>query len=390
MTARAKPSTQSSAPMTVVTASNGLERYKRLEKLGEGTYGLVYKARDLVNNNIVAIKKIKLDNNEEGIPATTMREISLLSHLRHPNIVEMSGCLCVDGELYLVFEYMTCDLKGFLDNMAPNQFLDTRRLKKFTYYLTEGIRHCHARRILHRDLKPQNILISDDNQIKIADFGLGREHGLPIAELTHEVVTLWYRPPEILLGKKRYSGCCDVWGIGCILSEMATKSPLFVGDSEIDQLFQIYRVMGTPNPTSWPGIELLPEYKAVGPKWKKKDLAQTLNGKLDASGVDLLEQSLIYAPNKRVTAKRMMLHEWFDEIREEMIAQFGNVFPHCGSREYQVRRINKARKQKDAQEREEVGVGLHLPLANEDEDITGNAEEWNGGAPKQSMSVDGV
>ena len=128
----------------------------------------------------------------------------------------------------------------------------------------------------------------------------------------------------------------------------------------------------------------------MGPKWKKKDLAQTLNGKLDASGVDLLEQSLIYAPNKRVTAKRMMLHEWFDEIREEMIAQFGNVFPHCGSREYQVRRINKARKQKDAQEREEVGVGLHLPLANEDEDITGNAEEWNGGAPKQSMSVDGV
>jgi len=393
MTARAKPAKTNT--MTVVTASNGLERYKRLEKLGEGTYGLVYKARDLVDNQIVAIKKIKLDNNEEGIPATTMREISLLSHLKHPNIVEMSGCLCVDGELYLVFEYMTCDLKGFLDNLEPNRFIDKRLLKKFTYYLTEGIRHCHARRILHRDLKPQNILISDDHQVKIADFGLGREHGLPIVELTHEVVTLWYRPPEILLGKKRYSGSCDVWGIGCILSEMATKSPLFVGDSEIDQLFQIYRVMGTPNPKTWPGIDELPEWKAVGPKWKKKDLEQNLNGKLDATGCSLLESSLILPPHKRVTAKRMLLHEWFDDIREEMIAQFGNVFPHCGSREYQIRRINanKAKNAKNAghgrkQEKENTSSNANNNN-NDDEDVTANAEEWNAAA-KQGMSVDGV
>jgi len=391
MTARAKPAKTNT--MTVVTASNGLERYKRLEKLGEGTYGLVYKAKDLVDNQIVAIKKIKLDNNEEGIPATTMREISLLSHLKHPNIVEMSGCLCVDGELYLVFEYMTCDLKGFLDNLEPNRFIDKRLLKKFTYYLTEGIRHCHARRILHRDLKPQNILISDDHQVKIADFGLGREHGLPIVELTHEVVTLWYRPPEILLGKKRYSGSCDVWGIGCILSEMATKSPLFVGDSEIDQLFQIYRVMGTPNPQTWPGIDDLPEWKAVGPKWKKKDLEQNLNGKLDATGCALLESSLILPPHKRVTAKRMLLHEWFDDIREEMIAQFGNEFPHCGSREYQIRRINanKAKNAKNAgrkQEKENTSSNANNNN-NDDEDVTANAEEWNAAA-KQGMSVDGV
>jgi len=400
MAARAKVTKSSS--MTVVTASDGLDRYKRLEKLGEGTYGLVYKARDLVDNTIVAIKKIKLDNNEEGIPATTMREISLLSHLKHPNIVEMSGCLCVDGELYLVFEYMTCDLKGFLDNLEPSRFLDRRLLKKLTYYLTEGIRHCHARRILHRDLKPQNILISDDHQVKIADFGLGREHGLPICELTHEVVTLWYRPPEILLGKKRYSGSCDVWGIGCILSEMATKSPLFVGDSEIDQLFQIYRVMGTPNPKTWPGIEDLPEYKSVGPKWKKKDLGQNLNGKLDATGCDLLEQSLILAPHLRITAKRMLLHEWFDEIREEMIAQFGNVFPHCGSREFQVRRIKakkakakgKSRKPKKMdldKENSSQSSNVKSGNNNDDEDVTSNAEEWNAAVkPKMSVSVGGA
>jgi len=367
--------------MNVVTASDGLDRYKRLEKLGEGTYGLVYKARDLKTGVVVAIKKIKLDNNEEGVPATTMREISLLSHLKHPNIVEMSSCLCVNGELYLVFEYMKCDLKGFLDNLAPDQFMDSRILKKFTYQLTEGIRFCHARRILHRDLKPQNILIGDNNEIKIADFGLGREHGLPIPELTHEVVTLWYRPPEILLGKKRYSGCCDVWGIGCILSEMATKAPLFVGDSEIDQLFQLYRVLGTPNTETWPGIEQLPEWKSVGPKWKKQDMSRNLSGKLDAAGIDLLEKTLILPPNRRITAKRMMLHEWFDEIREEMIAKFGNEFPHCGSREFQIRRIkaNKAKNQKQDKE--------NVPLNDVEEDLTGNAEEW---VAKPDVSVDSV
>ena len=159
--------------MSVVTADDGMSRYKKLEKLGEGTYGLVYKAEDLHTGKYVAIKKIKLDNNEEGIPATTMREISLLSHLKHPNIVQMDGCLYVNGELMLVFEYMSCDLKGYLDSLPPNRYLEASRLKKFSYYLIEGIRFCHARRILHRDLKPQNILISEDKQLKIADFGLG-------------------------------------------------------------------------------------------------------------------------------------------------------------------------------------------------------------------------
>eukprot|EP00484_Ammonia_sp_Unknown_P009471 CAMPEP_0197075000 /NCGR_PEP_ID=MMETSP1384-20130603/211387_1 /TAXON_ID=29189 /ORGANISM="Ammonia sp." /LENGTH=438 /DNA_ID=CAMNT_0042513843 /DNA_START=141 /DNA_END=1457 /DNA_ORIENTATION=- len=327
--------------MTVVTADNAMERYKRLEKLGEGTYGLVYKAMDLHTNRYVAIKKIKLDNNEEGIPATTMREISLLTHLKHPNIIEMDGCLYVNSELYLVFEFMSCDLKGYIDNLAPNRYFDRVTLKKLTYFLTEGIRFCHSRRILHRDLKPQNILISDNHQLKIADFGLGREHGLPIGELTHEVVTLWYRPPEILLGKKKYSGACDVWGIACIFAEMATKIPLFPGDSEIDQLFQIYRLLGTPNSAIWPGIEQLPEYKPVGPKWKKKELYKELNGKIDQEGIDLLEKMLIYPPNQRITCKQMLCHSWFDEIREEMVSVFGNKYPHCGSKEYQLNKFQQ-------------------------------------------------
>eukprot|EP01084_Bolivina_argentea_P239650 402760_1 len=362
----------------VVTANDGMDRYKRLEKLGEGTYGLVYKAQDKVTNRIVAIKKIKLDNNEEGIPATTMREISLLSHLKHPNIIEMNGCLYVNGELYLIFEFMTCDLKGYIDSLSLNRYIDTITVKKLTYYLTEGMRFCHAKRILHRDLKPQNILVSDDLKLKIADFGLGREHGLPIGELTHEVVTLWYRPPEILLGKKKYSGACDVWGIGCIMAEMATKVPLFPGDSEIDELFQIYRILGTPNETIWPGISELPEFKPQGPRWKKKDLKKELNNRLDKCGIDLLESMLIFPPNKRITCKKILENEWFDEIREDMIKQFGNIYPHCGSKKYQLQQFKKQNKENkhmnNMQNNEDDDDDYEY---SDDDDIAENAEEWN-------------
>lgn len=392
----------------VDTRDDSMKRYKRLEKLGEGTYGLVYKARDLEKDQIVAIKKIKLDNNEEGIPATTMREISLLSHLKHPNIVNMDGCIYACGELYLIFEFMSCDLKGYFDSLPHDEYLKTRLLKKFSYSLLEGIRFCHSRRILHRDLKPQNILVSDDLDIKIADFGLGREHGLPIGELTHEVVTLWYRPPEILLGKKKYSGAADVWGIGCIIAEMATKVPLFPGDSEIDQLFQIYRVLGTPNNQIWPGLVDLPQYNPVGPKWKKQDLNDTLNNRLDANGIALLEKLLTYAPNGRLTAKRAICDVWFDDIREEMIKKFGNVYPHCGSKEYQLRKFkneqendqenadpNKMKKTSKRKRHEEEDSDydedddfVKKPKnddsdndddldEDDDDDVTANAEEWS-------------
>ena len=146
-----------------------------MDKLGEGTYGLVYRARDLKEDKIVAIKKIKLDRNEEGIPATTLREVSLLQHLKHPNIVEMSGVLYDNNELSLVFEFMDSDLKGYLDKLEDDIYPNATIIKRFTYELTEGIRHCHCRRILHRDLKPQNLLVSDEPKLtlKIADFGLG-------------------------------------------------------------------------------------------------------------------------------------------------------------------------------------------------------------------------
>lgn len=157
--------------------------------------------------------------------------------------------------------------------------------------MTDAIVFCHKRRIVHRDLKPQNLLIDNKGTVKLADFGLARAFGIPVRVYTHEVVTLWYRAPEVLLGGTRYSTPVDVWSIGCIFAEMFTGKPLFHGDSEIDQLFRIFRSMGTPNDDVWPGVTQLPDYKPTFPVWKSNVLA-SLVPQMDSQGVDLLKVNL--------------------------------------------------------------------------------------------------
>jgi serine/threonine protein kinase len=158
------------------------------------------------------------------------------------------------------------------------------------YQLLLSIFFCHSHRVLHRDLKPQNLLIDRKGALKLADFGLGRAFGIPLRTYTHEVVTLWYRPPEILLGSKMYACPVDMWAVGCIFAELVTRRPLFPGDSEIDELFKIFRVLGTPTEETWPNVVNLPDYKPSFPVWKPLDLSQVVPG-LDASGYDLLQVS---------------------------------------------------------------------------------------------------
>lgn len=297
-----------------------LEDFMKLEKIGEGTYGVVYKGRNKKTNQLVAMKKIRLEAEDEGVPSTAIREISLLKELKHPNVVGLEDVIMQENRLYLIFEFLSMDLKKYLDQLPDGEFLDTVTLKSYMFQMCQAMCFCHQRRVIHRDLKPQNLLVDTKGAIKLADFGLARAIGIPVRVYTHEVVTLWYRAPEVLLGTQRYSMGVDMWSIGCIFSEMATKRPLFQGDSEIDELFRIFRVLGTPSEEDWAGVTSLPDFKQSFPKWKKQNgLVDKVKGRLDAEGLDLLEAMLVYDPALRITSKRCLNHPFFNSIDTNML-----------------------------------------------------------------------
>jgi len=295
-----------------------MDRYAKIEKIGEGTYGVVYKARDTVANQIVAMKKIRLEAEDEGVPSTAIREISLLKELRDEHIVRLMDIIHVDQKLYLVFEFLDVDLKRYMDNMNKSRSPITMHIvKKFLHQLNSGLVYCHSHRILHRDLKPQNLLIDKRNNLKLADFGLARAFGIPMRTYTHEVVTLWYRAPEVLLGSRHYSTAVDMWSVGCIFAEMALQGqPLFPGDSEIDQIFKIFKILGTPNDDIWPGVGKLPDYKPTFPQWSKQDISSLVHS-LDVHGIDMLKATLTYDSAKRISAKRALIHPYFADYNAD-------------------------------------------------------------------------
>eukprot|EP00735_Rhodelphis_limneticus_P008360 TRINITY_DN2128_c0_g1::TRINITY_DN2128_c0_g1_i1::g.12838::m.12838 TRINITY_DN2128_c0_g1::TRINITY_DN2128_c0_g1_i1::g.12838 ORF type:complete len:295 (+),score=64.32,sp/Q38772/CDC2A_ANTMA/76.90/3e-167,Pkinase/PF00069.20/1.9e-79,Pkinase_Tyr/PF07714.12/1.5e-31,Kinase-like/PF14531.1/47,Kinase-like/PF14531.1/1.8e-05,Kdo/PF06293.9/0.00012,Seadorna_VP7/PF07387.6/0.004,APH/PF01636.18/0.0049 TRINITY_DN2128_c0_g1_i1:48-932(+) len=294
-----------------------MENYQKLEKIGEGTYGVVYKAKDRLTNEFIALKKIRLEVEDEGVPSTAIREISLLKELQHVNIVRLKDVIHSENKLYLVFEFLDQDLKKYMDSV---QQMPEQLIKSSLFQLLRGVAFCHSHRVLHRDLKPQNLLIDKNGALKLADFGLARAFGIPVRTYTHEVVTLWYRAPEILLGSRHYSTPVDIWSIGCIFAEMVNRRPLFPGDSEIDELFRIFRVLGTPNEQVWPGVSSLPDFKPTFPIWPSQELTSIVRD-LDAQGLDLLSQMLRYEPSKRISAKAALSHPYFDDLDKSNLPQ---------------------------------------------------------------------
>ncbi|XP_034247855.1 cyclin-dependent kinase 2 isoform X2 [Thrips palmi] len=289
-----------------------MEKYLKIEKIGEGTYGVVYKALCKKSKKWVALKKIRLETESEGVPSTAIREISLLKELTHPNVVQLLDVVHCEKKLFLVFEFLTYDLKKYLDSYKDT--LPPDLVKSYLQQLLQGISYCHQNRILHRDLKPQNLLLDTEGYIKLADFGLARGFGMPVRAYTHEVVTLWYRAPEILLGTKLYSMAVDIWSLGCIFAEMTTRRPLFPGDSEIDQLFRVFRTLGTPDESKWPGVSQLPDYKSMFPRWDPQDMKEVLP-LMDEEAVDLFLKMVTYDPSKRVTAVEAMNHSYLKNVK---------------------------------------------------------------------------
>ena len=292
-----------------------LDRYQTVNVLGEGTYGVVYRAIDRTTSEVVALKKIRLDHSDEGIPQTALREVSILQELHHPNVVNLKDVMCIqDSKLYLVFEYVQQDLKQAMEKRLNSA--SSGLLKKLFWQMLRGLSFCHSHRIIHRDLKPANILLTKDNELKLADFGLARAFHVPSSTFTHEVVTLWYRAPEILLGIRHYSSAVDIWSVGCIFAELFRRKVLFRGDSEIGQLFEIFQILGTPSEAEWLGVSSLPDFNDVFPKWSPTAL-ESIIPSLEPMGLELLSKMLRYEPSSRISAKQALAHPYFSDLRNE-------------------------------------------------------------------------
>jgi negative regulator of PHO system len=257
------------------------------------------------------LKEIHLDS-EEGTPSTAIREISLMKELKHDNIVALHDVIHTENKLMLVFEHMDCDLKKYMDANGDKGALKPLVIRSFMYQLLKGIDFCHKNRVLHRDLKPQNLLINGKGALKLGDFGLARAFGIPVNTFSNEVVTLWYRAPDVLLGSRTYNTSIDIWSAGCIMAEMFTGRPLFPGTTNEDQLIRIFRIMGTPTETTWPGVSQLPEYKTNFQMYIRQDLRDILR-QIDPDGIDLLTRMLQVQPELRISAAGALQHPWFSE-----------------------------------------------------------------------------
>ena len=292
--------------------------YEKIEKLGSGAYGSVYKAKCKKNQKIVAIKRIKISLDTEGIPSSALREISILRNLRHENIEKIIDVITTDTKLYLVLEYMEYDLQTFYNKLSTENltnYSSEELTKIFLKQILKGVDYCHSKKIVQWDLKPQNILVNKDLVIKLGDFGLSRKLSFEKKPYTQEVLSLWYRAPELLLGSNIYNESIDIWSIGCIFAFMTLKRTLFEGENEIDQLNKIFQLLGTPNFNNIPYyINLNINYNKFIP-FNPADFDQKFNC-LDKNGKDLLMKMLNYDPDMRISCKDALAHPYFSNKNE--------------------------------------------------------------------------
>lgn len=237
----------------------------------------------------------------------------------------------------LVFEFMDKDLKKYMDTQGERGALKPATIKSFMYQLLQGIAFCHDNRVLHRDLKPQNLLINTRGQLKLADFGLARAFGIPVNTFSNEVVTLWYRAPDVLLGSRQYNTSIDIWSAGCIMAEMFTGRPLFPGTANEDQLQKIFRLMGTPSENTWPGVSAFPEYKHNFQRYPTAELRHILP-QIDQVGLSLLNAMLQLRPENRISAPAALHHPWFQDmpqVRASQMKQYAPIPPTMGGQPQQ-------------------------------------------------------
>ncbi|XP_022650703.1 cyclin-dependent kinase 7-like [Varroa jacobsoni] len=285
-------------------------RYQKIEYLGEGQFATVFKAKDANTGNIVAVKKIKLGSRAEardGINRTALREIKLMQELQHENVLSLLDVFGQKSDISLVFDFMITDLEAIIKDSRI--ILYPAHVKCYILQCLRGLEYLHHNWILHRDLKPNNLLVDDKGILKIGDFGLAKFFGSPTRIYTHQVVTRWYRSPELLFGARIYGTGVDMWAMGCILAELLLRVPFLAGETDLDQVSKIFQCMGTPTEETWPGITQLPDYVEF-----KTFPATPFEVIFTAAGDDLLEllhKLLAMDPLQRCTCTEALKMSYF-------------------------------------------------------------------------------
>ncbi|CAH1758269.1 16935_t:CDS:2 [Entrophospora sp. SA101] len=322
-----------------------IEDYELADKLGEGTFGEVHKGVHKKTKKIVALKRILMHNEKEGIPLTAIREIKILHQLSHPNIVTLSDMAIsynheVQGTspIYMVFPYMDHDLAGLIENKSV--IFSVPQIKCYMKQLLEGTLYLHQQNIIHRDLKAANLLIDNTGILKIADFGLSR----PVKNkaLTACVVTRWYRAPEILLGERHYTTAIDIWAIGCVFGEMLKRCPILMGNSDINQLLEICKLCGTPSEEVWPKWKKLPVASSFTLREYPRIIFNEFEPKHGAISADLLDKLLVLDPEKRLSAFEALNHKYFQT--SPLPANPDDLPKYESSHEYNCRKERDRRK----------------------------------------------
>ncbi|KAG5244928.1 hypothetical protein OIU77_018634 [Salix suchowensis] len=323
------------------------DTFEKIDKIGSGTYSNVYKARDLLTGKVVALKKVRFDNLEPESVKFMAREIIILRRLNHPNVVKLEGLVTsrMSCSLYLVFEYMEHDLAGLA--ASPAVKFTEAQVKCYMHQLLSGLEHCHKRGVLHRDIKGSNLLIDNEGILRIADFGLASffdpNHKHP---MTSRVVTLWYRPPELLLGATDYGESIDLWSAGCILAELLAGKPIMPGRTEVEQLHKIYKLCGSPSDEYWKKSRL-PNATLFKPREPyKRSIRETFKS-FPPSSLPLIETLLAIDPVERQTATAALKSEFF--ATEPYACEPSSLPKYPPSKEMDAkRRDDEARRQRAA------------------------------------------
>jgi len=336
--------------------------YKICNKLASGTYGTVYRAIDRKSKQLVALKKIKMDQSRDGFPITSLRELSLLQECAHVNVVEAREIVVSKKtirDVYMVMDFCDHDLSA-IQKIKPQPFIPSE-LKCVMQQLLRGVEHMHENWMIHRDLKPSNLLLTSKGIVKICDFGMARRYGSPIEAYTPNCCTLWYSSPEMLLKANTYDQKIDMWAVGCILAELVLGRALFRAGNDFEQIKNFCKVLGTPTEASYPGWNNLEMVKKWEFKMEPRTLLKLFHGagpsltrscNLTSQGFALLESLLHWDPQQRLNASEALDHQWFMESPKAVKHQFLPTFPKL-NKEHRSQAI-KHYKHKRKQEQEEL------------------------------------